>query len=224
MEIWYGPQDRINVEIRPPGGDWIGPIRPGESIRNEALDNGTVLSVYSETYYPANGANRISIVLSPFFGPVRGRRPLRRADRGRRVAGPPDRRRWSGTAATTPGSSGTTPRQRRRCRAGGAWRFPSYFAPGSYTADRMISSLACAERLVAVANVDSPRNTAHVTSSRGPTRDGRSKPDIGADGTDVVAAGGVRPDAAVDRDDGHEHGEPVCLRRRRADARHPPRA
>ena len=54
----------------------------------------------------------------------------------------------------------------------------------------MISSLACAERLLSVANVDVPRNAAHVTSSRGPTRDGRFKPDIGADGTDVVAARG----------------------------------
>ena len=41
-----------------------------------------------------------------------------------------------------------------------------------------------------MANVDVGRNAAHVTSSRGPTRDGRFKPDIGADGTDVVAAGG----------------------------------
>jgi subtilisin family serine protease len=62
------------------------------------------------------------------------------------------------------------------------------FSPGSYTDDRMISSLACAERILAVANVDVARNTAHVTSSRGPTREGRFKPDVGADGTDVVAA------------------------------------
>jgi subtilisin family serine protease len=70
------------------------------------------------------------------------------------------------------------------------WRFPSFFAPGSYTDDRMISSLACAERILSVANVDVRGNAAHVTSSRGPTRDGRFKPDVGADGTDIVAAGG----------------------------------
>ena len=52
----------------------------------------------------------------------------------------------------------------------------------------MIGSLACAERLLAVANADIAHNAAHVTSSRGPTRDGRSKPDIAANGTDVVAA------------------------------------
>jgi subtilisin family serine protease len=187
MEIWYGAQDRINVEIRPPSGDWIGPIRPGESIRNEVLDNGTVLSVHSETYYPANGANRISIVLSPFFGPVRD---------GVRQVGPIAAGEWrvrlTGTVVRDGRYDAWIERDdpRRVAGAGGkSWRFPSFFAPGTYTPDRMISSLACAERLLSVANVDVPRNTAHVTSSRGPTRDGRSKPDIGADGTDIVAAG-----------------------------------
>ncbi len=187
LEIWYGAQDRIDVEIRPPRGEWIGPVRPGESIRNEVLDNGTVLSVHSETYYPANGANRISIVLSPFFGPIRD---------GVRLVGPIAAGEWrvrlTGTVVRDGRYDAWIERDdpRRVAGAGGrSWRFPSYFAQGTYTPDRMISSLACAERLLSVANVDVPRNTAHVTSSRGPTRDGRSKPDIGADGTDVVAAG-----------------------------------
>lgn len=188
MEIWYGPQDRINVEVRPPDGGWIGPIRPGERIRNETLDNGTVLSVHSETYYPANGANRISIVLSPFYGPIRN---------GVRVVGPIAPGEWRVRLTGVVVRDGRydawierdDPRQVPG-PGGRSWRYPSFFAPGSYTADRMISSLACAERLLAVANVDSARNMAHVTSSRGPTRDGRFKPDIGADGTDIVAAGG----------------------------------
>jgi subtilisin family serine protease len=43
---------------------------------------------------------------------------------------------------------------------------------------------------VSVANVDTSTGAAHVTSSRGPTRDNRDKPDIGADGTGIVAASG----------------------------------
>lgn len=188
LEIWYGSQDRIDVEVRPPGAGWIGPIEPGQRIRNELLPNGTVLSVHSETYHPANGANRISVVLSPFYGPSRG---------GVRSVGPIAAGEWRIRL------TGVTVRDGRfdawierddphpvAGRDGRQWRFPSFFAPGSYTADRMINSLACAERLIAVANVDATRNRAHVTSSRGPTRDGRFKPDIGADGTDVVAAGG----------------------------------
>lgn len=187
MEIWYGPQDRINVDVRPPGGQWIGPIRPGENIRNEVLDNGTVLSVHSETYYPANGANRISVVLSPFFGPIRS---------GVRFIGPIAAGVWqvrlTGTVVRDGRYDAWIERDDPRQLAGPGgrnWRFPSYFAPGTYTPDRMISSLACAERILSVANVDVARNMAHVTSSRGPTRDGRSKPDMGADGTDIIAAG-----------------------------------
>ena len=89
---------------------------------------------------------------------------------------------------STPGSSATTHVDFRA--PGNQWAYPSYFAPGSYTGDRMISSLACAERILAVANADLGLSSAHITSSRGPTRDGRSKPDIAADGTKVVAARG----------------------------------
>jgi subtilisin family serine protease len=188
MEIWYSPQDRIDVEIRPPGGDWIGPIAPRRNIRNEFLSNGTVLSVHSETYHPANGANRISILLSPFFGAI---------SEGVQPIGPIAAGEWRVRLTATVVRDGRYDAwierddPRRVAGSGGRnWRFPSFFAPDSYTDDRMINSLACAERLISVANVDLPRNRAHVTSSRGPTRDGRFKPDIGADGTAVVAARG----------------------------------
>ena len=91
LEIWYSPQDRINVEVRPPGGAWIGPVEPGHRQRNVMLSNGTVLSIYSETYYPANGLNRISILLSPVLRTGDRTMPGDRADRRRRVARPPDR-------------------------------------------------------------------------------------------------------------------------------------
>jgi subtilisin family serine protease len=186
MEIWYGAQDRISVEVRPPGGAWIGPYAPGERLRNELLANGTVLSVHNETYHPANGANRISIVLSPFFGDERG---------GTQEIGPIAAGEWqvrlTGTVIRDGRYDAWIERDDPRRVAGPSgrsWRYPSFFAPGSYTDDRMISSLACAERILAVANVDVARNTAHVTSSRGPTREGRFKPDVGADGTQIVAA------------------------------------
>jgi subtilisin family serine protease len=185
MEIWYGPQDRISVEIRPPGGSWIGPIAPGDRIRNRVLDNGTVLSIHSETYYPANGANRISIVLSPFFGPI---------EDGVQKIGPITAGEWqirlTGTVIRDGRYDAWIERDDPRPLGGRVWKYPSFFAPGSYTDDRMISSLACAERILSVANVDVARNMANITSSRGPTRDGRFKPDIGADGTDILAARG----------------------------------
>jgi subtilisin family serine protease len=188
MEIWYSPSDRIDVEIRPPGGQWIGPISPGLKARSAVLDNGTVLSVHSETYHPANGANRISILLSPFFAPqtdgVRSIGPIAPGEWRVRLTGRVVRDgRYDAWIERDDPRAVAGPRGR-------LWHYPSYFAPGSYTTDRMINSLACAERLLSVANVDVARNAPHVTSSRGPTRDGRFKPDIGADGTDIVAARG----------------------------------
>ena len=81
MEIWYGPQDRFDVEVRPPGGAWVGPVPLGKAIRHTFLADGTVLSIHSEAYHPANGLNRISILLLPFYGhrqarPGSGRSPL----------------------------------------------------------------------------------------------------------------------------------------------------
>jgi subtilisin family serine protease len=188
LEVWYSPQDRIDVEVRPPDGAWFGPIHPGQGVANVLLPNGTMLSVHSLTYEPANGANRISIILSPFFGEIRdGVRPVGP------IAGGEWKVRLTGTVVRDGRYDAWIERDDPRPLQGPRgrlWSFPSFFAAGSYTADRMISSLACAERLLSVANVDVGRNAAHVTSSRGPTRDGRFKPDIGADGTDIVAARG----------------------------------
>ena len=58
-----------------------------------------------------------------------------------------------------------------------------------------ISTLACGRRVVAVANLDEQARRVNVSSSQGPTRDGRQKPDIAAPGTDVVAASGFSPGA-----------------------------
>jgi subtilisin family serine protease len=188
LEIWYGPQDRFDVEVKPPGQPWLKPIKLGEMIRNELLGNGTVLSVYNEAYHPANGLNRISVLLSPFFGPeAPGSSPQLGP-----IASGEWRVRLTGAVVRDGSFDAWIERDDPRRAPGSVqqWRYPSYFAAGSYTDDRMIGSLACAERLLAVANVDIDRNAAHVTSSRGPTRDGRCKPDIAADGTAVVAAKG----------------------------------
>jgi subtilisin family serine protease len=44
--------------------------------------------------------------------------------------------------------------------------------------------------VIAVANLDDARQQINASSSQGPTRDGRCKPEIAAPGTDVVAANG----------------------------------
>jgi subtilisin family serine protease len=75
-----------------------------------------------------------------------------------------------------------------------AWSFPSFFTERTLVDDTTVSSLGCASRVITVANLDAVRNQISISSSQGPTRDGREKPDIAAPGTGIVAAKGFAGD------------------------------
>jgi subtilisin family serine protease len=183
MEIWFNAQDRIAVSIKPPGKNWIGPIEPREFIQNRMLDDGTMLSVYNEVYHPANGLSYASLYLSPFFGEsVIGvaagtwlvRLHAREIRDGRFHA-------WI---------ERDDPHRLGRVGEREAWAFPSFFTQQSLVDDTTVSSLGCATRVITVANLDAVRNRISISSSQGPTRDGRQKPDVAAPGTAIVAAKG----------------------------------
>jgi subtilisin family serine protease len=70
------------------------------------------------------------------------------------------------------------------------FRFPSFFSEKSNVDSHSITSLACGHRVIAVANLDDTRQRINASSSQGPTRDGRCKPEIAAPGTEVIAANG----------------------------------
>lgn len=193
MEIWYPAQDRFEVAVKPPGGAWSTYIKPNQRAIDKRLGDGTRVNIVNETYYPANGLNRISILLAPEYA--------QNGDGVQRKPKPITSGQWTvrlrGIVVRDGSFDAWIERDdaRRRPGTGNLWNFPSYFGPGSYTADRMINSLACPERVIAVANIDARGERVNVSSSRGPTREGRCKPDIGADGTDVVAACGFHPRA-----------------------------
>jgi subtilisin family serine protease len=71
-----------------------------------------------------------------------------------------------------------------------AWRFPSFFSQRSNVDRSSVSSLACGHRVISVGNCEEETERIHRSSSQGPTRDGRYKPEIAGPGTDVVAARG----------------------------------
>ena len=187
LELWYGAQDRLKVSVRTPMGDWIGPVEPLQFIENSQLPQGSFVSIYNELYHPANGSNYISIYLSPFYtqeGPV----------------GIPSGTwtvRLEGAEVRDGSYHGWIERDdpRRVGRSGSEylWNFPSFFSERSNVDRSSVSSLACAMNVVSVANLDDARERIHITSSQGPTRDGRFKPDVAAPGTDVVAACGFSP-------------------------------
>jgi subtilisin family serine protease len=185
LEIWYGPQDRFAVSVRMPGSDkWIGPIEPRQYIENRQLPDGTFVSVYNELYHPSNGANYISVYLSPFL-----------SDQG--VVGVPAGRwtvRLHGREVRDGKFHGwierDDPRSLGRVGAKDAWRFPSFFSEASNVDDSSVSSLACGHRVISVANLDETVERINITSSQGPTRDNRFKPDTAAPGTNITAAKG----------------------------------
>ena len=44
MEIWYEPQDELEVEVRPPGSSaWLGPIGAGSYLQNHLLESNTLV-------------------------------------------------------------------------------------------------------------------------------------------------------------------------------------
>lgn len=183
MEIWYRPGDEFSVQVRTPDGevtDWVG---PGEFYENYPLEAGTFLSVYNERYHPANGANRISVFLSPrlkdpIVGVQAGSWVVRL--KGIEVR---DGRYDAWIERDDPRPVGQIGRQQ-------TWQFPSYFSARCNVDDSSVSSLACGRDVIAVGNADIVGERVHHTSSQGPTWDGRTKPDIVADGTDVIAAKG----------------------------------
>lgn len=184
LEIWYGAQDRFIVSLKPPGEeDWIT-VEPREYLENRRLPSGVTLSIYNELYHPTNGGNYISIYLSPnldvdnFRGITPGIWKVRlRGDEVR------DGRFDAWIERDDPMEIGREGARR-------IFRFPSFFTEKSNVDSHSISSLACGHRVIAVANLDEARQQINASSSQGPTRDGRCKPEIAAPGTDVIAANG----------------------------------
>ena len=190
LEIWYSPQDRVSVLLQPPDGKRWFEVKPGEFIENHRLENGTRISIYNEVYHPTNGSNYIAIYLTPnlqlgaFVGVQAGVWRVRlRGD---------DIREGSFHAwieRDDPNEVGRHGDMR-------LFRFPSFFSTRSNVDSHSINSLACAFRVIGVANIDDVRQKVHITSSQGPTRDGRLKPDICAPGTNIIAANGFSMNGA----------------------------
>lgn len=191
LELWYGPHDRFEVMVKPPGMPWTKWIQPRQFIENEPLEDGTFLSIYNELFHPANGSNYISIYLTPFLseellvGVTPGKWIVRL--RGATVR---DGRYHAWIERDDPRPIGRFGDQE-------LWRFPSFFSEKTNVDDTSVGSLACGQRVISVSNLDEAAEIIAITSSQGPTRDARQKPDIAAPGTNIVAAKGFTgPDDA----------------------------
>lgn len=189
LEIWYAAQDRISVMIKPPDLPWIGPVSPREYIENNQLKDGSYISIYNDLYHFANGNNYIGIYLSPNFKKADNRIPVKAGTWQVRLIGTEIRHgEFDGwIERDDPRSLGITGNRQN-------WNFPSYFSERSNVDNSSISSLACSRYVIAVGNCDMAAEKVHITSSQGPTRDKRNKPEVLAPGTDITAAKGFTDD------------------------------
>jgi subtilisin family serine protease len=189
MEIWYAAQDRMSIMIKPPGLSWIGPVKPNQYIENRQLDDGSFISVYNELYHFSNGSNYIGIYLSPNFKDQANKIPIRSGLWQVRLYGEEIRHgEFHGWIERD---------DPRRIGAFGnkeLWNFPSFLSESSNVDNTSISSLACARYVIAVGNCDTSLEKVNISSSQGPTRDGRNKPEVLAPGTDITAAKGFTND------------------------------
>ena len=192
LEIWYSAQDRLTVMLKPPGpgAEWFT-VRPREYVENRRLPSGTTVSLYNELYHPTNGGNYAAIYLSPNYQPGSVRGVEAGVWRVRLVGDEIRNGRFNCWIERD------DPVEIRSAGVVRLFRFPSFFSEASNVDSHSISSLACGHRVIAVANLDDARQRINISSSQGPTRDDRSKPDIAAPGTDIVAAKGFTEDEKV---------------------------
>lgn len=165
VEVWYSGRDVFSVEISTPDRRQVGRAALGErgSIQ---LDGREVCRIYHRAYDPNNGDHLIDIFLFP--GSPGGEWELRLTGEdvvdGRYHA-------WIERDAAC-----------ARCDA----RFHRDDANPAYTTGTICNGY----RTIAVGAYDSrlPGRPIGAFSSRGPTRDGRQKPDLVAPGVAVLAA------------------------------------
>jgi subtilisin family serine protease len=191
LEVWYSAVDRMAVALLPPGeAEWIV-VRPQEFIENRRLLDGTTVSVYSELFDPTNGDNHIVIHISPNYEPgattgvragawrIRLRGEVIRDGRYHAWVERDDLAQIGGTRAEMP-----------------CMLLPSFLSESSSVDSHTINGLACSPSVIGVGNLDRTVGAIASSSSKGPTRDRRSKPDIVAPGTAIVAAKGFDPNVS----------------------------
>lgn len=184
LEIWYSAQDRFIVSLKPPDqSEWIE-VKPREYVENRRFPSGVTVSIYNELYHPTNGGNYIALYLSPNLDPANFRgipKGIWRVRlKGEEVR---DGRFDAWIERDDPMEIGRIGERRM-------FRFPSFFTERSNVDSHSITSLACGHRVIAVANLDEAKQRINASSSQGPTRDGRCKPEIAAPGTSIIAANG----------------------------------
>ena len=182
MEIWYSSRDRFRLRVLSPGGDATDWVEPDEPAPPFSLPNDNEVFIDSERFTILNGEARIYIEVSP-------------GDSNRVEAG-----LWEveieALEARDSRFDGFIERDFRLHRVPlvGGQVIENFFADQSFFAGNdfdpvvTLGTPATARRSLAVANYDDQSQVISPSSSRGPTRDGRPKPEVAAPGTGILSS------------------------------------
>jgi len=164
LEIWYKGADEFAVELLDEGGASFGTVALGGSARVKDDNNQTLVFVSHRKSDPLNGDNVIGIYLEASL----------------------QQKSWvvrlHGTTISAKGEFHGWIERNDAAQT---------LFKGSTTADsHTLGSLSCGYQSIVVSSYDAHYQSAPISwfSSAGPTRDGRSKPEISAPGQDVIAA------------------------------------
>ncbi|MEO8698483.1 MAG: S8 family peptidase [Kofleriaceae bacterium] len=171
IEIWYSSRDQLTLTVRTPDGESVGPIAPGPStvVKTQA---GNRIFISHDRFMPLNGDALVYIEISP--------------DTAETVVPGDWELELHGVDIKLGRFDAYIERDLRD-------ETNHYSDQASFVADdfdgfQTLGTPATTRRGIAVANYDHVNNEPHASSSRGPTRDGRPKPEIAAPGTDIVAS------------------------------------
>lgn len=171
LEIWYSSRDQLHLTLTSPAGESTITVAPGET-RTYTFANGNQAFITSERFSALNGDARIYVEVSP------------------------------GTAAVVASGEWQVNLLAHQIRDGrfDAWierdrrldsnQFAdqSFLLEGDFDPVMTLATPATTRRGIAVANYDHATDALSGSSSRGPTRDGRLKPEVAAPGTGISSS------------------------------------
>lgn len=182
LEIWYSSVDRFAVTLTAPDGTQYGPVTPGKSLLQDEV------FIDSERFSSLNGQARIYMQLDAPFGLGMLRSGV-----------------WTLKLEALEGENGRFDAwiERDLRDRDNNYADQSFFQGGDFDPVRTLGTPATTRRAIAVANYSHYSLSPAASSSRGPTRDNRNKPEVAAPGTNIVAScaqggrnngnGGVHP-------------------------------
>jgi subtilisin family serine protease len=174
LEVWYPSRDQLHLTLTSPDGESTPTVAPGET-RPHTFANGNQAFITSEQFSELNGDARIYIEVSP--GSV----------------GQVQNGSWQVDLLAERSRDGRFDAWIERDRRVNTNKFAdqSFLADGDFDPIMTLATPATTRRGVAVANYDHVANAPSGSSGRGPTRDGRRKPEIAAPGTRIRSSGAL---------------------------------